>query len=164
MSTIKNIPDSYKINVPTMTVNGNLIVLGNTTTIESQTLNVWDNTITLNANVTGTPVLDATIQVDRGTSVNTAVRWHESVKSWQITNDGTNFGNILFAPNGNFALSANLVMVQTTIAPPATTSNTTVFAIAPGNGGSGLYVANSNYANVEIITKQRSIAYSIIFG
>jgi hypothetical protein len=147
-----------------MTVNGNLVVLGNTTAVESQTLSIWDNTITLNGNVTGTPVLDAIIQVDRGTSANTAIRWHESVKSWQVTNDGTNYGNVLFSLNGNLNLTSNLVLPQLTTAPSPITGNTTVFAVAPGNGGTGLYVANSNYANVEIITKQRSIAYSIVFG
>ena len=35
---------------------------------------------------------------------------------------------------------------------------------APGGGGTGLTVTNSSYANVEIMSKTKSIVYSIIFG
>ena len=50
MATIKTIPDTYDIYVPTMTVHGNLNVVGNTTNINSTTIDV-DNTLVFNANL-----------------------------------------------------------------------------------------------------------------
>jgi hypothetical protein len=160
MSTVKNIPDKYTINVPLMTINGNLVVLGNTTAVESQALNVYDNVITLNANVTGTPVLDATIQVDRGTSANTAIRWHEVTQTWQISNNGTSFSNI--ATVGNTALSANLNITGVTLYD--TVHNVTMFTNTPNSGKSGVFVNNINGTNIELATKSAAVAYSIIFG
>ena len=37
-------------------------------------------------------------------------------------------------------------------------------ALRPGGGGTGLTVTNSTYANVELMSKTKSIIYSIMFG
>jgi hypothetical protein len=42
MATIKRIPDTYDVYVPTMTVHGNLNIIGNTTTVNSATINADD--------------------------------------------------------------------------------------------------------------------------
>ena len=160
MSTIKNIPDKYTINVPQMTVNGNLTLLGNSTIIESQTLSVYDNVITLNANTTGAPTLDATIQVDRGTSANTAIRWHEASKTWQITNDGTNYGNILVA---NIS-QGNINITNSTLYTTVSSGNVQIYANTAGSGGSGVYVTNTQTTGAELVTKSKAVAYSIVFG
>lgn len=166
MATIKNIPDSYTINVPLMTVNGNLAVLGSTTTIESTNTSIYDNVVVLNAGLgaSSAPTLDAGLTVDRGSAANVSIQWTESVQAWQITNDGTNFGNVLFAPNGNVTMAANLVIKNTTTAPPATAGYNTVYAATVGSGGSGLFVTNSTYTDQELATKSKAITYSIIFG
>jgi hypothetical protein len=160
MATIKNIPDQYTINVPLMTVNGNLVVLGNTTVIESQALNVYDSVITMNSNVTGAPVQNATIQVDRGTSANTAIRWSESLQSWQLTNNGTTFSNI--AVVGGTPLNGNLNITSSTLYD--TVHNVTMFTGTPNSGKSGVYVNNANGTNFELSTRTAAIAFSIIFG
>jgi hypothetical protein len=159
MSTIKNIPDKYTINVPTMVVNGNLTVLGNTTTVESSTLTVYDNLITLNGNVTGTPSFDATIQINRGLSANTAIRWHESTQTWQITNNGTTYGNIVAA-----APSGNINITNTTLYTNPTSGNVQIYANTAGSGGSGVYVTNTQTTGAELVTKSKAVAYSIVFG
>ena len=165
MATIKNIPDSYTINVPLMTVNGNVNITGNTTTIHSTNLTVDDNIIVLNGNVTGTPTLNAAIEVNRGSSANVELRWTETgVTAWQLTNDGTNFGNIVYTPNGNLTLTANLYLTNTTATVAAVTGTAVLYARIPNAGGSGLYVTNSAYSNEELALKRRAIAYSIIFG
>jgi hypothetical protein len=164
MATIKNIPDSYTINVPVMTLNGNLNVNGNTTVIHTSQLSVDDNIITLNGNVSGTPTLNAGIQINRGSSANVFLQWTESSKAWQITNDGSSFGNIMYVPNGNLTLTANLYLTTTTVAPVAVAGTSVLFARTPNAGGSGLYVTNSAYSNEELALKRRAIAYSIIFG
>lgn len=166
MATIKNIPDKYTINTPLMTVNGNLVVLGSSTIIESTNTSIYDNIIVLNSGLGANtaPTLNAGITVDRGSSANVQLQWTESLKSWQLTNDGTNYGNVVASFNGVVSLSSNIVLKNTAVAPTATAGASTVFAQTVGNGGSGLYVANSNYADDELATKRRSIAFSIIFG
>ena len=75
-------------------VTGNLIIDGETTTVNTQEVLVEDNEIILNANVTGAPLLDAYVTVNRGSEYPANVRWNESVDRWQFTNDGVNYYNI----------------------------------------------------------------------
>lgn len=78
-----------------LTVTGNLTVSGTTTSINTETLTVDDNVIVLNNNVTSSPSENAGIEVERGTSANVLVRWNETSDKWEITNDGTTYGNIV---------------------------------------------------------------------
>jgi hypothetical protein len=75
-------------------IGGDLTVNGNTTTLNTETLVVEDNIIVLNGNVTGSPVSDAGIEIERGTSPNVALRWNETSDSWEITEDGTTYKDI----------------------------------------------------------------------
>jgi hypothetical protein len=78
-----------------VTVDGNLTVNGTTTTLNTDTLAVEDNIIVLNSNVTAAPTLNAGVEVERGTSANVLVRWNETSDKWEVTNDGTTYGNIV---------------------------------------------------------------------
>lgn len=78
----------------TVTINGNFIVSGTTTTIDTVNLAVSDNIVVLNTDVTGAPSQDAGIEVERGTSTNTALRWNETTDRWQFTNNGTTYYDI----------------------------------------------------------------------
>ena len=76
-------------------VNGDLTVLGTGTFLDTQTLNVGDNIITLNASGTGVaPTLDAGIEIERGTSANVFFQWNEGSDYWEFTQDGTTFYEI----------------------------------------------------------------------
>lgn len=70
-------------------IEGNLTVNGTTTTINTQNLNVEDNFITLNYGTTGTPTLNAGIEVERGDQTNSAITWNESLGKWQQNRSGT---------------------------------------------------------------------------
>jgi len=78
-----------------LVVSGDLTVNGTTTTVNTATLNVSDNIVVLNNDVTGTPTENAGIEVERGTSPNVLVRWNETNDKWETTNDGTTYGNIV---------------------------------------------------------------------
>ena len=78
----------------TVIIRGNLQVDGTTTTVNSATLSVADNEITLNSDVTGAPSENAGIEVNRGTSDNVDIRWNEDDDKWQFTNDGTNYSDL----------------------------------------------------------------------
>lgn len=153
-STVKNLSGDYIINSTLVTINGNLVVTGNTTSINSTDLIVNDNIITLNGNVTGVPVLNAAISVNRGSSANVQLRWNESFDKWQLTNNGSTFGNI--ATTGNIDLTGLTIF--------DTANSVTLYSGAVSSGQTGLYVDNSNDTQQELISKNAAISYSIIFG
>lgn len=69
-----------------VTVEGNLTVQGEVNFIESNTLNIGDNIITLNADIADNaePTEDAGFQVKRGTQTTTGIFWRESDDKWKI--------------------------------------------------------------------------------
>jgi len=75
-------------------VSGNLVVSGTTTYINTTELNIGDNIISLNADLTGTPSENAGVSINRGTSSNVALLWDESVDAWTFTNDGSTYFKI----------------------------------------------------------------------
>jgi hypothetical protein len=68
-------------------VSGDLTVSGTTTTVNTETINLADNVITLNSNETGTPTQDGGIEVERGTSPNKTLIWNESTDKWSVGSD-----------------------------------------------------------------------------
>jgi cytoskeletal protein CcmA (bactofilin family) len=87
------LPDNVTIGND-LTVTGNLIVSGSTAYINTTELLIEDNLVTLNSGTTGSPSLNAGIEIERGTSPNTDIRWNESTDVWEFTNDGTNYYTI----------------------------------------------------------------------
>lgn len=77
-----------------LTVTGDLTVNGTVTSVNTETVNIADNMVLLNSNVTGSPTENAGIEVERGTSANVQLRWNESTDKWQVTEDGTTYVNI----------------------------------------------------------------------
>lgn len=77
-------------------IGGNLIVQGTQTVVDSTIVQVADNIVTLNSAIdqASAPVLDAGIEIDRGSSANVSLLWNESSDKWTATNDGTNYFNI----------------------------------------------------------------------
>jgi hypothetical protein len=78
-----------------LVVDGNLTVGGTTTTVNTETINLADNIITLNSNATGTPTQNGGIEVERGDSTNVTLRWNESSDKWEVTEDGSTYKEIL---------------------------------------------------------------------
>jgi hypothetical protein len=190
-----NVSDTVTMDTSLVTITGNLIVLGSQASLSTTNTTIFDNIITLNAGLSPgiAPTLNAGIEVDRGTQANVALRWNETVKTWQITNDGTTYSNIAYtntsflpsllsdpAPtiSGNLNLQSyalwsntspvlyhngNLAISTTSVAPNAIVNNVVVYASTVSGGGSGLYTRTSSGAN-ELATKSAAIKYSIIFG
>lgn len=76
-------------------ITGNLTVNGTVTTVNTETINLADNIITLNSNYAGSaPTENGGIEVERGTLANTSLVWNETSDRWTFTNDGTTFYNI----------------------------------------------------------------------
>lgn len=107
-----NASDAIILDSGNVIINGNLFARGSSTTISTTNADIYDNIITLNRGVTGTPVLNAGVSVVRGTSANVSLIWNETYKKWQITNDGTTFGNI-----SSYTSGQNMQRVQDDPAP-----------------------------------------------
>jgi hypothetical protein len=99
-----------------LVVSGDLTVQGATVTLETATLNVEDNIITLNYGVAGSPTLDAGIEVERGTSDNVSIRWNETDNKWQFTNDGTTYSDLGSGGGGSSTLDGLTDVVVTAVA------------------------------------------------
>src|SRR5210317_1987578 len=65
-------------------VSGDLTVSGTTTTVNTETINLADNTITLNSNATGSATEDGGIEIERGDDTNVTLLWDESNDRWTV--------------------------------------------------------------------------------
>lgn len=93
---------------------GNLYVEGTTVTVDSETIQVADNIIELNTNVTGTPTEDSGIQVERGTSTNAQLLWNETDDEWTAGLAGS-LKRLALSYSANFtsaSLTANVLTVS----------------------------------------------------
>jgi hypothetical protein len=178
IQTVNN-TDRILINSGNVIIEGNLWVTGNSQSIVSTDTQITDHSITLNAGVTTPNPMGAQIIVSRGTSgqSNAAITWNETVGSWQISevvNGNYYTANIATeSTTGSFisnvsqdttpVLGGNLNIGAHSIY--SNVSNVQIWSTtAPGGGGTGVTVTNSTYANVELMSKTKSIVYSIIFG
>ena len=70
-------------------VMGNLTVQGTQTILNTTTLDVEDNIVKLNKNVTGSPEANAGLEIERGSETNSSIYWDESVDLWRVNSKGT---------------------------------------------------------------------------
>lgn len=117
MSIVKNVSGPYTINTidkndpiildsNVVIIKGNLTVIGNSASITSNNTSITDNIITLNAGYVGaTPLpIPAGLEVVRGGDISNPdvyLRWNEASTSWQVTNNGSTFYNIVATTTGN---------------------------------------------------------------
>ena len=106
-----------------LTVSGNLTVSGTTTSINTETLTVDDNIIVLNNNATGAPSANAGLEVERGSSTNVAIQWNETSDKWELTNDGSTYGNLVTTAD---SLTVSAAMIADVVTNAQTASYTLV--------------------------------------
>jgi len=97
-----------------LVVHGDFIVNGNTTSINTTQLDIADNIIVLNTNLTGPPppTLDSGIEVERGTEPNKKLYWDEQTLSWIIEGDLNVEGDLFSNGNSLWALNNNDIYFQ----------------------------------------------------
>jgi hypothetical protein len=82
----------------TLQIDGNLIVTGDVTSVESEIVTIADNILLINSNVTGTPTEDGGIEIERGTELNKSLLWNETDDKWTVGSEsfvaGTFEGNL----------------------------------------------------------------------
>ena len=103
-----SLPDDVQI-ADSLTVAGNLTVNGTLTSLDTTNLDIEDNLFQLNAGLTGSPVNDSGMLINRGNQNNGIFMWDESADKFTMgltTADGSSTGNITLASLGT--LVANL--------------------------------------------------------
>jgi hypothetical protein len=84
------LPDDVTIG-GNLVVTGDLTVSGSTTYLNTATLQVEDNKVVLNSNATGTPTVDAGIEIERGDFPNAELFWDESEGKWTSNNGSASY-------------------------------------------------------------------------
>lgn len=132
-SVTVGLPDNVTIG-GTLTVTGDLTVNGTTTTLNTDTLAVEDNIIVLNSNVSGTPSLDAGIEVERGTYTNAKIYWNETANAWYISTPGDSNGAATDAviSTGGSANMFGTISDGSNTATPDSSNDTLTFAAGTG--------------------------------
>lgn len=96
------LPDDVQI-ADSLTVAGNLTVNGTLTSLDTTNLDIEDNLFQLNAGLTGSPVNDSGMLINRGNQNNGIFMWDESVDKFTMgltTANGSATGNITLASLG----------------------------------------------------------------
>ena len=100
----------------TLTVSGNLIVSGTTTTVNTATVSIQDNIMTLNSDATGTPTENAGLEIERGDSTNATLQWNETSDDWELSIGGGTFFEIAHAGNANSVITSMITDANVTTA------------------------------------------------
>ena len=190
MKTVKRVSSDWDIYSGTVTINGNLVVVGQSTQVGSVNTSIADNVITLAAGQGG--LVDAGIEVDRGSDPRAGLRWDHLTHRWQYSDDGllwrTFSGTVVEddqAPRlgGNLIVQNSLgadfwithdpgraVVVGPVVRLPQVSSDvspevdfSTIYAKKAESGDTGLFVANERAQAKELITKRKAFVYALIF-
>lgn len=85
MAEVKRVSDQYRISAPAIIIDGNLTVMGSTTSVETINSVIEDNIIVLNQNEVGAGVTEGTagIEIERGSLTNSFFIFNESGDAWE---------------------------------------------------------------------------------
>ena len=143
-------------------VTGNLTVSGSVTTLNTETLLVEDNQITLNSNVTGVPAANAGIEVERGDSTNASLIWNESSDKWSAGLIGSETAISL---EGHQHATSDITglqeYVEDTVGTMLTDSSTVDFTYSDNAGGAGTFTAGIITASTSYLTTGSGLAVDI---
>lgn len=91
MAETKRVSDHYTISAPTITLDGNLTVMGSTTSVETVNSTVTDNIIILNSGEAGFGITagSAGIQIDRGGGEEATILFSEASNAFEFRKGGT---------------------------------------------------------------------------
>ena len=132
-----------------LTVTGNLTVSGTTTTVNTTNTTIQDSLLELNTGATGSNSNDLGLIFERGSDVNVAFIWDESVDKFTLgttSSVGSATGNLTLAATGT--LVANLEGSQS----GGSVSATTITGSSDMNIGSGKLFVDQSESAVGVLT------------
>ncbi len=130
---------------------GGLDVQGTITYIESTTVNINDNIITLAAGTVGAPVLDAGITIERGSSTDALMVWRETTDNWEMTQGG-------LTVNGNFTAQGGSALVGSFIGSGGAFSTQVVLIASTDGTDTALALANGTSIPADLVA---TFAYNV---
>jgi len=143
-------------------VTGNLTVSGSVTTLNTETLLVEDNQITLNSNVTGVPAANAGLEVERGDSTNASLIWNESSDKWSA---GLLGSETAISLEGHVHATSDITglqeYVEDTVGTMLTDSSTVDFTYSDNSGSAGTFTAGIITASTSYLTTGSGLAVDI---
>ena len=146
------------VNSSGVIVAGNFTVSGTTTTVNSNTIALADNIITLNSDATGTPTQNAGIEVERGDEANVQLRWNEGSSIWTFTNDGATYYAI---PTSTTALAEGTSLYYTDARARAAVSATSATGVSY-NSSTGVIslssIPNSSLTNSSVTVNSNTVS------
>jgi len=137
------LPDDVSISND-LTVAGNLTVNGDLTYLDTTNLKIEDNLFELNSNLTGTPVNDSGMLINRGSSDNAVFIWDESADKFTLgltTADGSATGNITLASLGTLVANVEGAITGNVTGQVSTLSNHDTDDLSQGS--TNLYFTNA---------------------
>ena len=146
------------VNSAGVVVAGNFTVSGTTTTVNSNTIALADNIITLNSDATGTPTQNAGIEVERGDEANVQLRWNEGSLRWTFTNDGATYYPI---PVSTSVLAEGTNLYYTDERARAAVSATTATGVSYNNSTGVISlgsVPNSSLTNSSVTVNSNTVS------
>jgi hypothetical protein len=136
------LPDDVTIG-GSLVVTGDLTVSGSTTYLNTATLQVEDNKVVLNSNATGTPTVDAGIEIERGDFPNAELFWDESEGKWTSNNGSASYALSL---EGHTHSSSDITdfqeAVEDVVGSLVTDSGTVDFTYTDNGAGAGTLSAS----------------------
>jgi hypothetical protein len=136
------LPDDVTIG-GNLVVTGDLTVSGSTTYLNTATLQVEDNKVVLNSNATGTPTVDAGIEIERGDYPNAELFWDESEGKWTASNGSASFALSLAGHTHTSSDITNFQeAVEDVVGAMATDSGTVDFTYTDNGAGAGTLSAS----------------------
>ena len=146
-----------------LTVAGDLTVNGDLTYLDTTNLKIEDNLFELNANLTGTPVNDSGMLIQRGSADNAVFIWDESADKFTLgltTADGSATGNITLASLGTLVANVEGAITGNVTGEISTLSNHDTDNLSEGS--SNLYFTNARARSA--ISASGDISYNSSTG
>jgi len=137
------LPDDVQI-ADSLTVAGNLTVNGTLTSLDTTNLDIEDNLFQLNAGLTGSPVNDSGMLINRGDQDNGIFMWDESADKFTLgltTADGSATGNITLNSLGTLVANIEGAVTGNVTGTVSDVSNHDTDDI--GEGSSNLYYTDA---------------------
>ena len=151
-----------------LVVTGDLTVNGDVTTLNTATMNVEDNIFVLNSNVTGTPVANAGLEVERGSYTNSSIFWNETENKWYV---GTPADNTDAAVETALALAGHThstgditgiqEYVEDTVGAMTSGSNSLSVTYTDNGGSAGTLALDTTLATTSYLSKSSGLAVDV---
>lgn len=133
-----------------LVVTGDITVNGDVTTLNTATMLVEDNIFVLNSNVTGTPNLNAGLEVERGSYTNASILWNETDNNWTVS-------TVKDSTDAAVTHSIARKYATTLTADPAATSFVVTHSLNTRDVVAQVYTTASPYEQVETTIEYTSV-------